>query len=56
MMHSAVTELRLRRLRRKLERAHEMLFGTPEKEPEPEERLERYLRQRDLQRWVGGEV
>ncbi len=49
-MNSAETELRLRRLTRRAEAAWEVLFPAAEKEPEPEERLEAYLRQRNLQR------
>ena len=45
-MYSAVTELRLRRLKRKLKGAHGLLFNTEKKEPKPEERLKRHLRQR----------
>lgn len=53
-MYSAVTELRLRRLKRKVKLAHELFFSKKEKEPMPEERLERYVEQRNLREGTEG--
>ena len=55
-MYSAVTELRLRRLKRKLERARELFFSKKEKEPEPEERLECYVGKRNRHEGTEGGV
>ena len=53
-MYSAVTELRLRRLKRKLKHAHGLFFSKKEKEPGPEERLEMYVGQRNLREGTEG--